>query len=85
MPPPRRPDPEPLETDDVKVVLVGTIAWFVALVLALVFHARLSEAGNESWVWTLLAGCFLGLVGVRYVLRRRAALRRDADRGDAPL
>jgi O-antigen/teichoic acid export membrane protein len=78
MPPPRRPDPEPLESDDVKVVIVGTTLWFLGLALALVFHGRLSDADHGDWVWTLLAGSLLGLVGLRYVVRRRAALRREA-------
>ncbi|MEO6206199.1 MAG: hypothetical protein ABIO67_12595 [Mycobacteriales bacterium] len=30
---PRRPDPEPLETDDVRLVAVGTGLWAVALVV----------------------------------------------------
>jgi hypothetical protein len=72
----RRPDPEPLETDDVAIVTVGTVLWALALVASLVFHDRLAEDGNENWTWVLLAGTFLGLIGIRYVRRRRVALRR---------
>ena len=32
----RRPDPEPLQTDDRKAVLVGLAAWLVAFVVLLV-------------------------------------------------
>jgi uncharacterized protein DUF2530 len=78
MPPPRRPDPEPLETDDVKVVVVGTAVWFVALVLTTVFHSRLADDGRGDWVWIALAGFLLGLVALRHAVRRRAAMRRDA-------
>ena len=74
---PRRPDPEPLRTDDVTAVTVGTIAWAVLLVVLLVLHNRLEDQGRESWVWVAAAGLFLGLVGIRTVRRRRAALRRD--------
>jgi hypothetical protein len=72
----RRPDPEPLETDDVAIVTVGTVLWALALVASLVFHDRLADGGREDWTWVFLAGTFLGLIGIRYVRRRRAALRR---------
>jgi uncharacterized protein DUF2530 len=78
MPAPRRPDPEPLETDDVRIVALGTGLWVLALVAALVFHDRLADHGNSDWVWITLAGSFLGLLGLRYVRRRRAALAREA-------
>src|SRR3954469_24993978 len=77
MPAPRRPDPEPLETDDVRIVALGTALWTLALAAALVFHDRLAEHGNGDWVWTSLAGSFLGLLGLRYVRRRRLATARD--------
>lgn len=75
MSPPRRPDPEPMETDDVRIVALGTVAWLVALVFALVFHDRLADQHNGDWVWVALAGVFLGFVGLRYVRRRQHALR----------
>jgi len=74
MPAPRRPDPEPFESDDVKIVTFGTVLWAFALAAAIAFHDRLSDGGNEGWTWIFLAGTFLGLIGVRYV-RRRAARR----------
>lgn len=77
MPPPRRPDPEPIETDDVRIVTVGTVLWAVALVASLVLHGRLAAAGHDDWTWIFLAGTFLGLIGIRYVRRRRDAIRRD--------
>ena len=75
MPPPRRPAPEPVESDVVTVVTVGTALWAVGLVVTLVLHDRLSEHGNSDWVWIMSAGLFLGLVGIRHVRRRRTALR----------
>ena len=82
MPITRRPDPEPLETNDVAIVTVGTVLWAVALVVSLVFHDRLANGGNESWIWIFLAGTFLGLIGVRYVRRRRAAIRPGMSKFD---
>ena len=78
MPAPRRADPDPFETDDVKIITVGTALWGVALLMSLVLRDRLVDGGNEGWTWILLAGAFLGLIGIRYVRRRRAALRRAA-------
>ena len=82
MPTPRRPDPEPLEADDVAIVTAGTVLWAVALVASLVFHDRLADGGNENWIWIFLAGTFLGLIGIRYVRRRRAAIRRKMSKFD---
>jgi hypothetical protein len=68
----------PLETDDVKIVGLGTVLWGVALVACLLLRDRLGDDGHRSWIWVCLAGAFLGLVGLRYVARRRSAMRREA-------
>jgi len=81
-PAPRRADPQPFETDDVAIVTLGTVLFGLALLAALVLRDRLVDGGNEGWTWVLLAGTFLGLIGVRYVRRRRAALREVAARPD---
>jgi Protein of unknown function (DUF2530) len=78
--PPRRPDPEPLESDDVRVVALGTGLWLFALVGTLVFHDRLSDGDNGDWAWVALAGVFLGFVGLRYVRRRKRAIERGEAR-----
>jgi hypothetical protein len=78
MRPPRRPDPQPLETDDVTVITVGTVLWGVALVVTTALHGRLGDEGRTSWAWISAAGFVLGLLGIRYVRRRRAALRADS-------
>jgi hypothetical protein len=72
----RRPDPPPLETDDVKIIAGGTAAWAVAFVVLLV--VRLLGADVHTW-WILMcaSGALLGLVGVRYCQRRRDAIARD--------
>ena len=72
MPLARRPDPPPLETDDVRLVAFGTGAWGVALLVLAV--ARLAGADVHGW-WIVmcLCGAVLGLVGVAYCRRRRVA------------
>ncbi|MEU8250784.1 DUF2530 domain-containing protein [Nonomuraea sp. NPDC048916] len=63
------PDPEPIETNDTKTVIVGTVAWAVALVVLLILRPA---PQNSWWIWTCVAGVGLGLLGLWYI-RRRAA------------
>jgi Protein of unknown function (DUF2530) len=65
----RRPDPEPLRTDDRATVLVGIGLWVVALVVTLVLHDRLAADGRGWWTWTALTGIGLGGVGLVYIRR----------------
>ena len=76
--PERRPAPEPMETDEVRVVAVGTALFAIGLVIAVVLHDRLEDDGRGDWVWIMVCGVLLGLVGIRTVRRRRAASTRDA-------
>jgi hypothetical protein len=70
----RRPDPAPLETDDVAIVTAGTVLWAVALVVLLVLKATGTDI--HDWWWQMcLAGAVLGSYGVSFCRRRRAALR----------
>ncbi|MCA2228060.1 DUF2530 domain-containing protein [Nonomuraea sp. NPDC052129] len=62
-----RPDPEPIETNDVAAVAVGTVAWALALVALLIFRPA---AEQSWWIWTCVAGVGLGLLGLWYVHRR---------------
>lgn len=72
----RRPDPAPLETNDVRIVAGGSIAWGIALIVLLV--ARLGGAEITTWWLGMCAyGSGLGFVGVRYCMRRRDAIARD--------
>jgi hypothetical protein len=71
----RRPDPEPLETNDVALVAGGTALWALALVVLLVLKAAGTEV--QDWWWQMCAaGAALGLLGVRYCRRRRASLQQ---------
>ena len=76
--PERRPAPEPMETDEVRVVAVGTALFALGLVLCLVLHDRLEDDGRGDWVWIMACGVLLGLIGLRTVRRRRDALRHAA-------
>jgi hypothetical protein len=67
----RRPDPEPLQTNDRATVLAGIAVWAVLWVLTAVFHDQLDAAGRGWWIWTPPAGIGLGLVGLAYLRRHR--------------
>ncbi|WP_010203529.1 DUF2530 domain-containing protein [Salinibacterium sp. PAMC 21357] len=67
----RRPDPEPVETDDRKAMLVGIVVWVVALAVLLIFIEPLDAAGNLWWLWAAIAGLALGLIGLLYTHVRR--------------
>ena len=76
----RQPDPPPLETDDVKIVVAGAVIWVVALVVLTV--ASLAGADVPGW-WIVMCACgaALGLVGVGYCRRRAQAIARDKAAG----
>ena len=75
--PARAARPEPLATDGVAAVAVGTALWGAALVVTLVLRGTLSDDGRLWWVATCVCGVVLGLVGLAYSVRRRDSLRRD--------
>ena len=76
---PTKPTPEPVQTDEVRVVLVITGLFALGLVLSLVLHGRLEDDGHGDWVWIMVCGIGLGLIGLRTVRRRRAALQREQE------
>ena len=49
----RRPDPPPFGGDARRTILVGTLAWGVALVAALAMHASLSAKRRETKVLSI--------------------------------
>lgn len=75
---PRRPDPEPLETNDVRIVAIGGLAWAVALVVLAVGRLAGNDAIQGWWLTMCACGAVLGVIGVRYCQRRRDAIARDA-------
>ena len=70
----RRPAPEPLETDDVRVLLAGIALWAVALVVLLIRQGGVGDGSTGRWVWVAVAGVFLGLVALRHVRRRQITI-----------
>jgi len=72
-----RPDPPPLETDDARVVLVGTALWAAALVVLLVLLVADVTEVRGWWLAMCGYGIALGLYGMRYCRRRQAALARE--------
>jgi hypothetical protein len=73
---PRRPDPPPLETDDVKIVAGGTALWAVAAVVLGIVRLTGRDV-HTWWIAMCVSGAALGLLGVRYCQRRRDAIARD--------
>ncbi|AZQ35574.1 DUF2530 domain-containing protein [Streptomyces cyaneochromogenes] len=75
---PRHEAPEPLEGPVVATITGGTILWFVLFVVQLPFYGWFDDRDQTWWVWTCLAGGGLGLIGIWYVRRRDAAIKRAA-------
>jgi hypothetical protein len=91
-PPPRRPAPPPLETNDVGVAAAGTVAWLIALLVLLVVDL---PEGATWWRWVCVTGIGIGLFATWYVprlqrnraadARRRAEAKAAAVEGQSPL
>jgi hypothetical protein len=62
----RKPDPQPVVTDDRKAMLVGIVLWLVALVVLLVLVRPIIESGLTWLLWTCVAGIAIGLAGILY-------------------
>lgn len=69
------PEVEPLDEDGVGAVAMGTVAWCVALVVLLLLRDRLAESDAQWWIAVAATGAGLGLLGLLYTTRRRAAYR----------
>ena len=77
----RRPDPEPLETNDVVIVAIGTALWVAGLVVLAVLKVTDTTRVPLWWLGMCGYGIALGLFGIRYCRRRHEAIARDAAAG----
>jgi hypothetical protein len=78
----RRPDPAPARADARKAVLVGTVAWLLALAAALLWRTQLDDAGLGWLLWAAVTGVAIGIAGlivVQLVRRRRMRQEHPAD------
>ncbi|MEU5975934.1 DUF2530 domain-containing protein [Streptomyces sp. NPDC047315] len=73
---PRHEAPEPLEGPVVATITIGTIIWFALFLVQIPFYSWFADRDLMWWVWTCLAGGGLGLIGVWYVRKRDAAIKR---------
>ncbi|MFG3254570.1 DUF2530 domain-containing protein [Streptomyces sp. NPDC048172] len=73
-----REAPEPLEGNVVATTVAGTVVWLVLFLAQLPFYGWFDERGHTWWVWTCAAGTGLGVIGIWYVRKRDAAIRRAA-------
>jgi len=77
---PRRADPPPLETNDVRIAVAGTAAWAIALVVLLI--AGPPEA-DRWWIWVCVAGIVIGLFATWYIPRLQSGrARQEAERAE---
>jgi Protein of unknown function (DUF2530) len=72
---PVRKAPPPLQVDTVRVVLAGTAAWAVALVVLLLLGDRV----DRLWTWTCVAGIGLAVIGLG-IMRWQGQLGRRPER-----
>ena len=75
----RRPAPPPLEANDPRVTIVGTVAWVVALAVLLVLREQI-PASDRWWIWTCAVGVAMGLFALWYVPYFKRARARKAQR-----
>lgn len=67
---------QPLDEDGVGAVAAGTVAWLVGfVVLWLFFRDDLAAHDTSWWLTVCLVGAGLGVLGLAYTMRRRAAYR----------
>lgn len=75
----RRPAPPPLEANDPRVTIVGTMAWAIALAVLLVLREQI-PASDRWWIWTCAVGVAMGLFALWYVPYFKRARARKAQR-----
>ncbi len=74
---PRRPDPPPLQTNDVLIAAVGTVAFAVAFIVLMIVPLA---SQDHWWRWVCAVGFAMGVFGCWYVPRLQRARARAAER-----
>lgn len=67
---------DPLDVDGVGAVALGTVLWAIAFVVLFVLRDKLEQSDAQWWIAVAATGAGLGLLGLVYTTRRRAAYRR---------
>lgn len=62
-----------MQSNDVRIAVVGTVAWAVALVALLVLDL---PSRDRWWLWVCVAGIAIGLFATWYVPRLQAGRAR---------
>lgn len=85
-PHPAPPELQPLAVDTVRIVLVGTALFALALVVT-VLVPSLHTGRRDWWPWACASGLGLGLIGLAYIRRGRgnAASARSPERHSPPV
>jgi uncharacterized membrane protein HdeD (DUF308 family) len=67
---------EPMETNDVLIVAIGTALFAVASVVLIALRTSLERSGHGRWPWIALSGALLGVVGLVYCVRRQQRMSK---------
>jgi H+/Cl- antiporter ClcA len=62
----QRPEPPQLQTNDVLIAMVGSVAWAVALLVLLIIGL---PGPDRWWLWVCVVGIGIGLFAAWYVPR----------------
>ncbi|WP_268908234.1 DUF2530 domain-containing protein [Catenulispora pinistramenti] len=76
-----RPNLEPMQINEAKVIWIGIGLWAAAFVILLPFRSTLISDGHGWWLYTCLAGAGLGMLGLPMVGRRKAVMHRETEHG----
>jgi hypothetical protein len=67
--------PPPARLNTRRIIIVGTVVWFLGFVGLQPWYGWLGDHGHRVWLWTCLAGWVLGLMGLVLMVRHRRAGR----------
>lgn len=77
----KRPDPPPLQTNDLLTAFVMTALWAAALGTVLLLRVTGTYDVGDLWVWVCVAGVALGFLGTPLVATQQRRIARDTARG----